>query len=230
MTTNVTVIAAHPDDEVLGMGGTLARHRAMGDRVCILFLSDGVTGRDVVYDPVKRADEIAARRKAAEACAELIGVESVEFESYPNLRMDCESLLDVTQRIETRLEQWDAEIVYTHHSSDTNIDHRVTFDATLVACRPIPGRSIRSIRCFELGSSTDYSVPSLGHPFEPNLFIDISDYLDIRRQMLEYYDFEMRAAPFPRSLEILDAHVTVRGSQVGLATAEAFMEIRRIIR
>ena len=179
---------------------------------------------------MKRADEIAARRKAAEACAELIGVESVEFESYPNLRMDCESLLDVTQRIETRLEQWDAEIVYTHHSSDTNIDHRVTFDATLVACRPIPGRSIRSIRCFELGSSTDYSVPSLGHPFEPNLFIDISDYLDIRRQMLEYYDFEMRAAPFPRSLEILDAHVTVRGSQVGLATAEAFMEIRRIIR
>ncbi|PCJ61692.1 MAG: GlcNAc-PI de-N-acetylase [Rhodospirillaceae bacterium] len=230
MTTNVTVIAAHPDDEVLGMSGTLARHRAMGDRVCILFMSDGVTGRDVVYDPVKRADEIEARRKAAQASADLIGVESIEFEGYPNLRMDRESLLDVTQRIEKRLERWDAEIVYTHHASDVNIDHRVTFDATLVACRPVPGRSIRSIRCFELGASTDYSVPTLGHPFEPNLFIDISDYLDIRRQMIECYDFEMRPAPFPRSQKILDANVTVRGSQVGLDAAEAFMEIRRIIR
>jgi len=230
MTKNVTVIAAHPDDEVLGMGGTLARHRAMGDRVCILFMSDGVTGRDVVYDPVKRADEIEARCKAAKASAELIGVESVEFEGYPNLRMDREALLDVTKRIEERLERWQPEIIYTHHSSDVNIDHRITFDATLVACRPTPGRSIRSIRCFELGSSTDYSVPSLGHPFQPNLFIDIGDYLDIRRKMLECYDFEMRAAPFPRSMPILDACVVVRGSTVGLAAAEAFMEVRRVIR
>jgi LmbE family N-acetylglucosaminyl deacetylase len=230
MTMNVTVIAAHPDDEVLGMGGTLARHRDEGDAVRILFLSDGVTGRDVVYDPARRAGEIAARRKAAEDCAALIGVAAVEFEDYPNLRMDRESLLDVTQRIEGRLERWETDIVYTHHASDTNIDHRVVFDATLVACRPVPGRRIASIRCFEVGSSTDYSVPSLGHPFEPNLFIDIGRYIETRRRMIRNYDFEMRAAPFPRSQEILDARSTLRGSQVGLAAAEAFMEIRRIVR
>lgn len=230
MMKNVTVIAAHPDDEVLGMGGTLARHRHEGDCVRIYFLSDGVTGRDKVYDPAKRADDIGARQQAAEACAKLIGVEATEFEHYPNLRMDRESLLDVTQRIEDRLERWETDIVYTHHSSDTNIDHRVCFDATMVACRPIPNRRISSVRCFEVGSSTDYSVPTLGHPFLPNLFIDITDFIDIRRQMMDLYGFELRPPPFPRSTEVLDARSTMRGSQVGISAAEAFMEVRRLIR
>ena len=230
MTSNISVIAAHPDDEVLGLGGTLARHCDRGDRVRILFLSDGVTGRDKIYDPEKRAGEIAGRHRAAEASAKLAGVDAIEAESYPNLRMDRESLLDVTQRIEDRLERWETDIVYTHHSSDTNVDHRVAFDATMVACRPVPGRRIRSIRCFEVGSSTEYSVPSLGPPFLPNLYVDISDYLEVRRRMLDCYGSELRPAPFPRSPEILDARAKLRGSEIGVDAAEAFMEVRRLIR
>ena len=230
MTTSVAVIAGHPDDEVLGMGGTLARHCDKGDRVRILFLSDGVTGRDKVYDPEMRADEIDARRRAAEASAEIAGVDAIETESYPNLRMDRESLLDVTQRIEDRLERWETEIVYTHHCSDTNIEHRVVFDATIVACRPVPGRRVRSIRCYEVGSSTEYSVPPLGHPFLPNLYIDISNYMEVRQRMLDCYESDLRPAPFPRSLEVMTARAILRGSEIGVDAAEAFMEVRRLIR
>jgi N-acetylglucosamine malate deacetylase 1 len=177
-----------------------------------------------------RADDIDARRQAGLNCAELIGIESVEFEDYPNLRLYQESLLGLTQKIEARLDRWQLDIVYTHHSSDTNIDHRLVFDATLVAARPIPGKSIASIRCFEIGSSTDYSVPSLGHPFLPNLDLDVTQWMDTWFQMVDFYGTEMRPAPFPRSKEVLAAGAILRGSEVGLARAEAFMEVRRIIK
>ena len=228
MLSNIAVIAAHPDDEVLGVGGTIARHCHMGDRVDILFLSDGVTGRDKHYDPKSRSKEIGARQQAAEVCGKLAGVKSIEFESYPNLRMDREPLLEVVQKIEDRLNRWQPEIVYAHHSSDTNIDHRVCFDATMVACRPTPENLVRSIRCFEVASSTEYSVPSLGASFVPNLYIDISRYLDRKLEMLAEYGAEMRAPPFPRSDKIIEMKAIVRGSEVGLNAAEAFMEVRRI--
>lgn len=228
MNSRVVVVAAHPDDEVLGLGGTIARHCANGDTVNIVFLSDGVTGRDSVYDPKKRADGIEARREGARQAAKLLGVGEIEFIEYPNLRMDRESVLEVTQVIERCFKKWSAEIVYIHNSSDTNIDHQVCFKASMAACRPVPGSTIRSIRCFEVPSSTEYSVPNLGVTFVPNLFVEIEEFWNVKLASLKCYDSEMRPYPFPRSVEVIEAMAICRGASVGIKKAEAFCEIRKI--
>ncbi|MEQ8390877.1 MAG: PIG-L deacetylase family protein [Thalassospira sp.] len=228
MGNQVAVIAAHPDDEVLGMAGTIAKHALAGDEVHILFISDGVTGRDILYDREKRLHEINERKASAKKSAEILGIKSIEFLDYPNLRMDTVSVLEVTQKIEERLKKWTANIVYTHHSSDTNVDHGVCFKSTLIACRPVPTSLVRSIRCFEVLSSTEYSVSNHGPLFEPNLFIDVQEFRDKKIDCIRTYDYEMRPSPFPRSEKVVDAQLTLRGSQVGLLAAEAFMEVRRI--
>ena len=125
MKKKVAIIAAHPDDEVLGMGGTISKHTKNGDTVNILFLSDGVTGRDEKYIKKKRDKEIKLRKESAEKVGKLLKINSIEFEDYPNLRMDKYSVLEINQKIEKRLKKWKSQIIYTHHSSDTNIDHNI---------------------------------------------------------------------------------------------------------
>lgn len=224
----VAVIAAHPDDEALGLGGTIARHSAEGDQVYILFLSDGVTGRDPIYDPKKRNEEIGRRKESAYKAAAILGAVPPVFLDYPNLRMDREPLLDVTKRIEEHLRIWRPQIVYGHHSSDINVDHRVAYDATMVACRPIPGYFVESLRTFELPSSTEYSHAGIGPHFVPNLFIDVMKYQEKKWAALECYDYEMRPFPFPRSRDYLEAKQKLRGASVGVRGAEAFMIVREI--
>ncbi|MBO6805983.1 PIG-L family deacetylase [Thalassospira sp.] len=228
MKNNVAVIAAHPDDEVLGMAGSIAKHVNNGDIVNILFMSDGVTGRDVDYDRNARLNDINARKLSAKKVSEILGISNIEFCDYPNLRMDTVSVLEVTQKIETRLQNWGSNIVYTHHSSDTNVDHGVCFKSTLIACRPVPRCQVRSIRCFEVLSSTEYSVSNHGPIFDPNLFVNVEEFVKAKIACVRAYDYEMRPAPFPRSEKIVEAQLTLRGSQVGLNAAEAFMEVRRI--
>lgn len=228
MRNKIAIIAAHPDDEVLGMAGSIAKHTRNGDEVNILFMSDGVTGRDINYDRESRLSEINARKQSAQTAGNILGVNSIEYCDYPNLRMDTVSVLEVTQKIEQHLQRWGATIVYTHHSSDTNVDHGVCFKSTLIACRPIPQCKIRSIRCFEILSSTEYSVSNHGPAFDPNLFIDVEEFVEAKIACIRAYDYEMRPAPFPRSEKVVEAQLTLRGSQVGLTAAEAFMEVRRI--
>lgn len=226
---SVAVIAAHPDDEVLGLAGTLAKHATGDDRINILFLSDGVTGRDADYDPVLRAEDIGKRKESATKVAKLFNAPPPVFLDYPNLRMDREPLLQVTKQIERYLKEWQSDIVYCHHSSDTNVDHRVAYDATMVACRPVPGLLVRSVRAFETPSSTEYSHLGLGPHFIPNLYVDVSDVQAEKWAAIACYDYEMRAFPFPRSKEYIEAKQRVRGASVGLKAAEAFMIVREIV-
>ena len=228
MKKKVAIIAAHPDDEVLGMGGTISKHTKNGDTVNILFLSDGDTGRDKKYIKKKRDKEIKLRKESAEKVGKLLKINSIEFEDYPNLRMDKYSVLEITQKIEKRLKKWKSQIIYTHHSSDTNIDHNICHKATIIACRPLPKSSIKSIRCFEILSSTEYSVSNFGTNFSPNLFVDVTKHKKKKIECLKAYDYELRPYPFPRSIKVVEAQLTIRGSQVGLEAAEAFMEVRSI--
>ena len=174
----VLVIAAHPDDEVLGMGGTLLRHDAEGDAISVMFMSDGVTGRDFNYDPQSRAREIQERKDMALAAGKIYGSEDITFLDLPNLRMDKEYLLELTKHIEDCIAAVDPDIVYTHFSSDTNVDHGVTHHACVVALRPVPDRKVASLRLFEICSSTEYSIMNSGDDFVPNLFVDISDFAE----------------------------------------------------
>lgn len=228
MPMKILVVAAHPDDEVLGMGGTLCKHSDNGDEIHVLFISDGVTGRDYNYDPIKSKDEINKRKEMADQASKKYKAASIEFLDYPNLRLDMEYILKITKDIEALIFKYRPEIVYSHHSNDTNIDHRITSQATIFACRPIPGNSIKTIRLFEIPSSTEYSHSSIGSPFEPNCFSDISKYFDLKIAMLRDYDYEMRQFPHPRSSKAIEARDNYRGTSIGIDYAEAFAEIRNI--
>ncbi|MBW7862681.1 MAG: PIG-L family deacetylase [Rhodocyclaceae bacterium] len=222
----VLVVAAHPDDEVLGCGGTLARHAAAGDAVHVLFLADGVAARTAggSVDP----GALTARLDAAREAAAILGLAGVDALGLPDNRLDTVPLLDLVQAVERVLARLDPQIVYTHHHGDLNIDHRLAHQAVLTACRPLPGCSVHTLRCFEVPSSTEWQAPGAA-PFEPNLFIDVTATLDRKRRALQAYGAELRTFPHPRSIEAIEALGRWRGASAGLAHAEAFVVARQIV-
>lgn len=224
MSETVLAIVAHPDDEALGAGGTLARHAAKGDAVHILFLADGVGARG--------NDKAAAERrvKAARLAASALGAREPEFLGLPDNRLDRLDLLDIVQPIENIIRKIAPETIYTHHAGDLNIDHGLCHRAVLTACRPLPGSTVLRIYAMEVVSSTEWSPAHSGHAFIPTHFVDISTALQAKRRALEAYGEEMRPFPQARSYEAVDALAIWRGASAGLRAAEAFMVVREIKR
>lgn len=219
MTNRVLIVAAHPDDEVLGCGGTIARHVAEGDVVCVVFMADGVGARGLDLKQIKYRNQ--ARDRALKA----LGVTSWFALDFPDNRMDTVPLLDVVQALERIIDEQKPNRVYTHHYGDLNVDHRITCEAVITACRPVPGATVREILTFEVTSSTEWrSMPC--SQFRPNLYIDISDFIEEKVQALGYYDLEMRPPPHSRSIEHSKAVAFHRGSCIGVLAAEAFEIIR----
>lgn len=223
MSDRILVVAAHPDDEVLGCGGTMARHVQNGDQVRVIFVADGVTSRLGVD-----AQELHRRQQATRAACDLIGVQQFQFLGFPDNRLDQVPLLDVVQRLEHAMEAWAPTKVYTHHHGDLNVDHRVTHQAVMTACRPLPGSVIRQILAFEVMSSTEWASPGLS-PFAPNVYVDISSQLELKISALEAYGDEMRQPPHSRSVAHLRQLAHHRGNCVGFDAAEAFMLIRMVV-
>lgn len=219
----VLVVAAHPDDEVLGCGGTIARHVAKGDEVHVLFMADGVSSRE--NSDVAAIDR---RRKAKCVALNILGVASEESLSFQDNRMDGMPLLDVVQSLEPIITKLNPSVIYTHSHSDLNIDHQITFTAVMTACRPLPGRSVNEIYGFEVISSTEWGTQRM-KTFDPNLFVDITKTLKTKLEALEAYSEEMRTAPHSRSVKHVEALAMHRGYSAGIDAAEAF-EIYRIVR
>jgi N-acetylglucosamine malate deacetylase 1 len=153
---NVLVIAAHPDDEILGCGGTLAKHVQQGDVVHLLILAEGATSRDFQRHRDQRQLELSALAQAAHQAGELLGVSSVTLHDFPDNRMDSCDLLDVTKIVEQAIEQHRPHLIYTHHGGDLNIDHRCVHQAVVTAARPLPNSSVNLILSFEVASSTEW--------------------------------------------------------------------------
>jgi len=222
------VVAAHPDDEVLGCGGTIARMADEGWTVDILILAEGLTSRAAARDAAgQRAglDDLAA---CARRAAAILGAHCVTLESFPDNRMDGVELLDVVKRIETEIARVRPLRVLTHHLGDVNVDHGIVHRAVAAACRPLPGSSVREILYFEVASSTEWSGAHSTPAFCPNLFVDVSASLDRKLRALDEYRSEMRPFPHPRSLAAVEHLARWRGATVGCAAAEAFEIGRRI--
>ena len=218
----VLVVAAHADDEALGCGGTIAKHVAQGDEVHVVLMADGVGSRGGGLEV-----SLSARTEATQRAMTILNVKSWHAFGFPDNRMDSLPLLDIVQPLETIISKIAPHRIYTHHYGDLNIDHRITHQATLTACRPLPGSSIREILTFEIMSSTEWNASVLA-PFLPNFYVDISEYQHVKMHALDAYGLEMRPAPHSRSIEHLNSLAEHHGYCVGVRAAEAFMVIRMI--
>ena len=218
MTKSVLVVAAHADDEVLGCGGTIARHVAEGDIVHVVFMADGVLSRR----DSQMEEKLQHRNQARDEALRILGVTHCHTLDFRDNCMDSVPLLDVVQALEPIVQQVRPKRVYTHHHGDMNIDHRVTHQAVMTACRPLPGSTVREILTFEIMSSTEWATPGV-MPFTPNAFVDITNYMQIKIKALEAYKIEMRSAPHSRNIAHLETLARHRGYTVGIDAAEGFM-------
>ena len=224
---NVLVVSAHPDDEVLGCGGTIARLAREGERVYLAVLGEGITSR---YEDRKEADPslVDGIRHRCKEAAKTLGAEDLFLFGLADNRFDTIPLLDIVKKIEKLIGNLSPTIIYTHHEGDLNIDHSITYRAVLTATRPIQGNGVRDIYTFEVPSSTDWAFHQSGQSFQPNVFMDITETLETKIQALSVYETEMRAFPHPRSAKAIQANARRWGSGVGCEAAEAFELIRSI--
>lgn len=224
----VLVVAAHPDDEVLGCGGTIARHADAGDQVQVLIVAEGATSRQNQRDPIQARDELSALAQASQTAGLILGAAGVELLDLPDNRLDSLDRLDLIKRIEVIIRRHQPQVVYVHHIGDVNVDHRRLHEAVVTACRPTPGHPVRRLLSFEVASSTEWQPPGSASVFQPNWFVDISDQWQRKREALEAYASEMRPSPHARSLEAVEHLARWRGAQVGVEAAEAFCLLRQL--
>jgi len=219
---NVAVVVAHPDDEALGIAGTLIRHVESKDNVFIIILSKGEDAK------IRKKDKNKDREVNAKKWCKFIGANLYAFHDFPDQRLDQVPELDIVQSIENDLKKIKPDIVYIHHLGDINKDHTVSAKCTLVALRPM-GNKAPEIRSFETPSSTDQAPYTNDFVFMPNLYIAIDKYWDLKKKSLNFYKKELNTSPHPRSIEFIKALALKRGAESGFKMAEAFCIIRKTI-
>ena len=183
----ILVIVAHPDDETIGMGGTIALHSKKGHDVYCLSLCEGVSARDNYTD-----HQFKMRDKAAKMAADTLKFKWLKSPNFKDNCLDTISLLKVVKSIEKIKEKIKPDIVYTHSQADLNIDHRIINQATLTAFRPQPNELVSEIRLMEVSSATDYSFRKINSFFKPNLYISMKIIWELKLKALESYSMEMR--------------------------------------
>jgi len=226
---NVLVVGAHPDDEVLGCGGTISRHISEGDDVQILIVGDGITPRYKLKD-IKKSFVRKQVTKIQEDCIEAnrrlgVNMDNIKILGHNSGRLDSVSMLEITKSIESVILSFLPNIIYTHGLSDVNSDHTIVCNAVMAAARPQEGIHIDKVLSFEVLSSTEWGY----HPFKPNYYVYLSlDDICAKIDAMKEYTTELHDWPHPRSLEGIDILSQKRGSEIGSEYAEAFQLIREI--
>lgn len=223
----VLVVAAHPDDEVLGCGGTIARLAKEGCDVYIAILGEGITSRYARRDQADRksVEDLHARSRRV---VELLGAKELFLQGLPDNRFDTVALLDIVKIIEEWIDKLQPKVIYTQHGGDLNIDHALVYRATLTATRPLAGSPVKEFYAYEVPSSTEWAFGQFQPPFQPNVFVDISDTLKVKIEAMRLYEDEVRSFPHPRSPEALEAIARRWGSVAGFECVEAFEMIRSL--
>lgn len=210
----VLVVAAHPDDEALGMGGTIHKLSLLGSRVRVIFLSDGIGARE------KTRESLESRRAAATKALKHLNCFDVHFYDFPDNSMDSIPLIQIVRTIEKHIDEFNPTVLFSHFPNDLNVDHRITSQACLVAARPKVNRKINSLFYFEVQSSTEWNFGAT--QFVPTLFVDITNSFGSKMIALKEYEVEIENFPEARSLAGIEARTVVRGVTVGFPNAEAF--------
>ncbi|WP_371362948.1 hypothetical protein SRRS_39620 [Sporomusa rhizae] len=224
----ILLVAAHPDDEILGVAGTLKKYINNGNKAYCLILGEGITSRNEQRENSSKEllDELHAQTLQA---ASIIGFEKVYFANFPDNRFDSMDLLDIIKKVSEYVQEIRPDIIFTHHYGDLNIDHRKTFEAVITACRPVGEYCVKEIYCFETPSSTEWNFQYGDKAFKPNVFVDIEDTLQAKLNAMACYKSELGQYPHPRSLKALQIFAAKWGTVVGRNYAEAFELIRKVI-
>lgn len=220
----VLVIAAHPDDEILGVGATVKRLVSEGAEVRALIMAEGITSRAETREEAD-SDELKNLHNDAKKAAQIIGYKSIDFCDFPDNRMDSVDLLDIIKAVSKYIENYTPDTVFTHHHGDLNIDHRLTCEAVLTACRPVNNYCVKRIYAFETPSSTEWDY-NYTQSFKPNFYVDVSNTFEDKIKGMACYKSEIANHPHPRSEKALRALGEYRGSNVGVQMAEAFEVLR----
>lgn len=217
--TKVLVIAPHPDDEVLGCGGTIKKHAAKGDEVYVCYGTKA-------YAPDWTEEFIAKRVEEIKEANAVLGVKKSYFLDFPTVKVDTVPQKEVNDKIFKVIKEVAPEVLYVPHGGDLNKDHQIFFEASLVASRPVPGASIKQVLSYEALSETEWG--RIMEPFAPTVYQDITDTLQGKLKAMEAYKSELREFPHPRSLKGIEILAQKRGAEVGVSAAEAFVLIRQV--
>jgi LmbE family N-acetylglucosaminyl deacetylase len=224
MNKKILIIVAHPDDEVLGCFATVAKMIKNGYEAYTLILGKGQAARGKV-------DENAAdilQHEMFEANS-FIGVKRVFSCDFPDNMFDSVPMLKIVKEIENVKMEIKPDIIFTHHFGDINIDHQITYKAVLTATRPMRGESVKTIYSMFVPSSSEWNAYSRETAFVPNVFVDVTDTIDLKIQALEKYRSELREYPHPRSLKYIEDLSRLNGAMAGIENSENFVLVREII-
>jgi LmbE family N-acetylglucosaminyl deacetylase len=209
----ILLLAAHPDDEVLGMGATIKKLSKKGAQIHLCVVSEGASAQ---YNDEKM---IIVRRESCIKSSKLLGIKQIKFLDFPDMRLDSIPHLEINRELEKQIVKFEPEIVYTTPNNDLNKDHQKVYESTLVVTRPFS--SVKSVLCYEMPGTVNT-------PFCPNLYEDVTKEFHFKLRAFKFYWSEVEKSPHPRSIEAINAIATYRGNQSGLKKAEAFQLIRNI--
>ena len=222
----ILVIAAHPDDEVLGVGGTVAKLSAQGVECHLLIVTDGSSAQYRDMDDLRAI--IDAKKQETKGCADILGFKSIHYGAQPDMRLDMTPHIQINRVIESVIDELQPDTVFTHFWGDVNRDHQEVYKSTLVAVRPVMGQVVRELYCYRVPSSTEWTPNKAGTMFMPNYFVDIEKYAGQKYKAFACYSTELREYPHPRSVQYLRETDRAAGLRVGLLAAEEFVQLRKL--
>ena len=219
---NIVVISAHPDDEILGVGGTLLKHKKNGDKIYWLITTN------IFENQGFSKQRISSRQKEIKKISEALSVEKVFMLNYPTMSLSTSTLIEMVPKISKIFTEIEPEIVYCLNRSDAHSDHRITFDAVMACTKSFRYPFIKQVLMYECISETEFAPQLPEKVFTPNYFVDISSFLEEKINLMKVYNSELGEHPFPRNLKNIKALATFRGATVGVEYAEAFQLIKYI--
>ncbi len=222
MTKNILVIAPHPDDEVLGCGATMAKYASAGHKVFVLVATRG-------SNKLYADDRIENVRNEALNAHKILGVTKTYFLDFPAPELDTIPLYIISGEFSKVITDVNAEILFLPHRGDIHNDHKVVFDAGLVAARPVQNCSVKEIYTYETVSETEWAMPMGSEVFIPNVYENVTAFFELKSKAFSCFKSQLREFPNPRSIKNLLALANYRGATVGFEIAEAFFQVRRII-
>lgn len=221
---NVLIIAPHPDDEILGCGGIMAKYVAKGMNVYVAIVTNGHLGAPELF-PKEGTEKV---RSEAKESHKYLGIKETFFLDFPVLNLVSKPSYKLSMAISSIIKKLQIDTLYIPHRGDIHEDHKVTFEATLVAARPVNSNSVKRIYAYETLSETEWSAPYGDNTFIPTVFENISEFIELKKKAFQFFTTQEKKFPHPRSLKTIEVLSNYRGATVGVPNAEAFMLIREI--